>query len=146
MVIFTDELVELATSDEELVAVLAHEIGHVASFHSTRSALQGSALTLAIVFITGDVSSLSSLAVALPVMLTQVGYSRAFEREADAFAAALLQERGVPAAHLAAILERMEAAGEACAGDGCGDEVGLGRYLSTHPPTAERVKFLTAAE
>jgi Zn-dependent protease with chaperone function len=146
-VIFTDELVELAANDEELVAVLAHELGHVAAYHGTRSALQGSALTLAIVFVTGDVSSLSSLAVALPVLLTQAGYSRDFEREADAFAAGLLRERGIPVSHLAAVLERLEAASKTCDGARCPDNSpGVGRYLSTHPPTAERLRFLAEVD
>src|SRR5690606_19602099 len=45
-VIMTDQLVALAQHDEELVAILAHEIGHVAERHALRRTVQASALSL----------------------------------------------------------------------------------------------------
>jgi len=147
-VIFTDELVELAKQDEELVAVLAHEIGHVVKKHGLRQGIQSSALTVLIVTITGDISSVSSLITAIPLILTELGYSREFEREADRFAIQVMQELGVPLHKFPDILGRMEKIGQ------CGDkekrealeceqelsEAGMSSYLSTHPPTDERRK------
>lgn len=143
-VVITDQLVALAKHDEELLAVLAHEIGHVERRHGLRQALQGSALGLLTMMVTGDLSSVSSLVTALPVLLTQLGYSRDFEYEADRFAADLLAGQGIDAQRLGVILARLESAAHCESGEACtpGAVDGWSRYLSTHPPTAERLRLL----
>jgi Zn-dependent protease with chaperone function len=50
-VVMTDELVLLARHDEEVVAVLAHELGHVHGRHALRSVLQQSATVMLIALI-----------------------------------------------------------------------------------------------
>ncbi len=153
-IIFTDELVTLAQDDRELVAVLAHEIGHVRGRHSLRQAIQSSVFSLLIVSTTGDVSALSSLVTTIPVILAELGYSRDFEREADRFALKVMQESRIPPHLFIDILQRIErshfcgdAAGKggkpetACRELPAGDEHGVGDYLSTHPPTAERARL-----
>lgn len=143
-VVFTDQLVTLAGHDEELLAVLAHEIGHVERRHGLRQALQGSALGLLVMTVTGDLSSVSSLVAAIPVLLTQLGYSRDFEHEADRFAAELAAEQDIDARRLGEILARLEQAAHSCKPDEpCTQAAdGWSRYLSTHPPTEERRRLL----
>ena len=144
-IVMTDELVAIANNDDELVSVLAHELGHVVHRHSLRQVLQNSALSLAITYTTGDVSS---LVVALPVLFVQLGYSRSFEHEADQFAYDFLQRNRIPTQHFATILEGLEAAHserrekhEKAKQEGEGRRVAdIFEYLSTHPPTEERVK------
>lgn len=143
-VVFTDQLVKLAGHDEELLGVLAHEMGHVDRRHGLRQALQGSALGLVVMTVTGDVSSVSSLVTALPVLLTELGYSRDFEYEADHFAAGMLARHDIDPAQLGKLLARLESAARQCAeGEPCEEgESGWTTYLSTHPPTAERKRQL----
>jgi Zn-dependent protease with chaperone function len=144
-IVITDELITLASNDEEVVAVLAHELGHVVHRHSLRQLLQNSALTLAITYTTGDVSS---LIVALPVLFVQMGYSRQFEYEADQFAYDYLQQHQIPLYHFADILEGMERAhterrdkqAEEHQEEGSSRAADVFEYLSTHPATEERVK------
>ncbi len=147
-IVFTDELVRLAAGDEELVAVLAHEIGHVVRRHGLRQVIQGSLLSVAAVLIIGDVSSVSSMVTALPVMLTELGYSRDFEREADAHAVATLQRHGIGVEPFAAVLTRLEDQRHCRDGaQGCpapDDDTRWQSYLSTHPPTAERLRWMRA--
>lgn len=145
-IVFTDQLVHLAGRDEELLAVLAHEIGHIERRHALRQVLQASALGLVAMAVTGDVSSVSSAVAAIPVLLTQLGYSREFELEADRYAAELLPRHGIAVSHLGTMLARLEATPDAARGAG---KDGGGRwqdYLSTHPATAERLRELEAAQ
>ncbi len=159
VVVFTDQLVKLAAADDELIAVLAHEIGHIEHRHALRHAIQGSTLGLAVTVLTGDIASVSSMIAAIPVILTELGYSRDFEFEADRHAALVLQRNGLEPAALARALARLERShgGERCAehagaaaetggGSGGGDCHGEAwwRYLSTHPPTTERIRRLDA--
>lgn len=143
-VVFTDQLVKLAERDEELLGVLAHEIGHIDRRHGLRQVLQSSALGLLTMTVTGDVSSVSSLIAAIPAILTQLGYSRDFEYEADGFAAELMASHGIDAAQLGAMLMRLENALRKCPEvERCADpEHGWTTYLSTHPPTTERMQRL----
>ncbi len=75
----TDELVEMAGNDPEILGVLAHEIVHVREQHGMRSVLQGSAVFLIWTLMTGDVSTVAGMGSALPAMLAENGYSRGFE-------------------------------------------------------------------
>ena len=138
IVIVTDELVKLADSDEELTAVLAHEIGHVVNQHPTRLLLQSSAIAMLVAAFSGDTASLSSVAGSIPTDLVWKGYSREFEREADAYAYKYLEFATIPAERLANFLERLEES------HGAGMDGVLG-YLSTHPPASERTKNQTSS-
>lgn len=128
----TDALVELAESDEELLAVLAHEAGHHVHHHGMRQALESSSVFVLAGMLFGDMSG-SSLAVAVPAVLLSNGFSRGHEREADAYAFDLLRRRGQSPTAFASIMRRLSAEMPE------GLEEGPVGYLSTHPPTPERI-------
>jgi Zn-dependent protease with chaperone function len=129
-IIMTDALVAMAKDDRELLAVLAHEAGHVQARHGLRQLLQSSIVALLLTWYIGDVST---VAAAAPTALMEAKYSRDFEREADAYAAQTLELNAIPLSYLADVLERMEQA------HGSG---GSRNYLSSHPATAERLAQL----
>jgi Zn-dependent protease with chaperone function len=129
-VVMTDQLVHASEQDEELVAVLAHELGHLERRHAVRMALQNSAVALLVALVTGDVVSTSTLIAALPTVLVNSSYSRRFENEADDFAHDFLVTSGIPTRHFAAILERIS---------GDREDSTFGHYLSSHPGTRERI-------
>ena len=132
IVVITDELVTLSRNDNELIAVLAHEVGHVVHRHALRRVLQGSAVVLVIAAVTGDVTSITSLAATIPVMLVEAKYSRDFEHEADEYSLQYLRANDIPPRHFADILQRMEQSSPATSE--------VPSYLSTHPATRERVQ------
>lgn len=139
IVVITDDLVRLAQDDEELIAVMAHEIGHVHHRHILRQILQNSLTALLVAGLFGDLSSIAGLSATLPTFLVQQKYTREFEREADAFAADTLSARGISVVHLANILKRLsESHGQS--------EGALRDYLSSHPATEERIESLTVPE
>lgn len=137
-IVVTDELVRLAQRDEELLAVLAHEIGHVAHRHGLRRVLQSSAVALVVVFATGDVMSSAALAASVPAMLIEARFSREFETEADLYAREFLRLRGVSPQHAVAILRRLGAQR-----GGAGEKF---NYLSSHPGIEERVRTLSGRD
>jgi len=131
-IFLTDALVELAGSDDEVLAVLAHEAGHHVHRHGMRQAIESSSVFLLAGVLFGDASG-SSLAVSLPAVLLTNGYSRGHEREADAYAFDLLKRHGRSPEAFATMLARLSKAHESELGGGA---VG---YLSTHPPSPERI-------
>lgn len=108
-VVFTDELIDLAESDEELLAVYLHELGHARLKHVERSILQSSAWLVLFTVLVGDVSGAGELVVSLPLVVGQMAYSREMEREADQFAVEALLDAGYDPGLLADILEKLEA-------------------------------------
>ena len=133
IIVLIDKLVLLAEHPNELTSVLAHEIGHIRHRHALRSLLQNSAVVLLIVSVTGDVTSITALSAALPTMLLEAQYSRAFETEADQFALQYLQEHNIPLKYFSDILTRMESYK--------GTPGQVPDYLATHPATSQRVKM-----
>lgn len=144
VIVITDGLVKLAGSDEEILAVVAHECGHVRRRHILRGVLQNSAIVVVVTLVTGDVSSATALGGAVPAFLLQSRFSREFEAEADAHAIELMHRAGLPASHLAAMLEKLEASHRHA--DDEPDEGGVLDYIGSHPPTRDRVKTIRGAD
>ncbi len=144
IVVITDGLVELAKSDDELIAVLAHELGHIQGRHLLRHVLQNSVATLLMATVTGDILSVTSLSAALPTAMIDAKFSRDFEREADDAAVAYLKQEGIPASCYVAILQRLQAQLDAKTKETAKGEEPYRNYLSSHPATRERINRILA--
>jgi len=133
-IIATDALVGMMPDDRDVLAVLAHEAGHVARRHGLRKVIQSSMVAVLITWYVGDVSALVAAA---PTALIQAKYSRDLERDADAYAVETLKLNGLSVGHLAAALERLAQSHKE-------DDTATGvlGYLSSHPATAERLAWL----
>lgn len=105
IVVLTDELVALSKRQDEVIAVLAHELGHVAKRHSLRHTLQATFSGLVLVALTGDYDSLAS---GLPAILLQMQYSRDMENEADHYALTSLRQACVPTQSFVTILQALQ--------------------------------------
>ena len=132
-IVITDDMVKLTGSDEEVLAVLAHEIGHVELRHVMRHLLQDSAVAVAAATVTGDAATLSMAVAGLPAVLAQAEYSREFESEADDFAFQLLHRHGMSPEAFATVMEKID-------GGNCASEQTALDFLSTHPVTSERIE------
>ena len=155
-IIFTDELIQLADNDEELIAILFHEIGHLEHKHLLRRAIQDSVLTIMVVLIVGDIETADVL-LGLPTLLLEFAYSRDFELEADHYALRQLKAQGIEVDHFARIMTKLqdfysnqktaEATETSVTKD---DDLNplentfkpLVNYFSTHPATIERVQLI----
>ena len=131
LVIMTDEMVRLAETDDELISVLAHEIGHLHQRHGLRVLLQNSISAIVIAGLTGDLANITALSATIPTMLMQAKYSRDFEREADEFAFEYMERHGLDTDALSDLLIRLEeTAGES------GDPLSV--WTSSHPRSEDR--------
>ncbi|MEL6870783.1 MAG: M48 family metallopeptidase [Pseudomonadota bacterium] len=130
VVIITDDMVELADNDDELIAVLAHEVGHQAQRHSLRMLLRSAGSAAIFAALTGDLGSITAVSATLPTVLVQASYSRDFEHEADSFAFAYLEMRGIDTDVLSGLLMRLEASTGGHSN----------HWFSSHPSSSERVQ------
>ncbi len=137
IVIITDQLVDLAENDDQILAVLAHETGHVIQRHGLRSLLQNSVTALLLAITLGDLTSLSSIAATLPTVLLQSRYSRQFEREADQYAVTLLENQHRSPKALSRILTLLSKQQNSNSDFD---------FLSSHPALSERLKLIHQKE
>lgn len=135
-IIMTDQLVKLAENDQQILAVLAHETGHVINRHGLRSLLQNSMTALFMAGALGDLTSVTSLSVTIPTLLVQNRYSREFERQADRYAVDQLKQQQIPPQALTRILTLLHQNSPADS---------QYSYLSSHPSLSERVKLIESA-
>lgn len=122
-------------SEDELSALLAHEIAHVKHRHVAANAGRGLALALLLGLVSGDAGAAAAQsALGQAASLALLGYSRAQESQADE--AALLAVVGVYG-HAGGLMALFEHLGEAEA-----SRSALPQWLSTHPMTGERLQPL----
>lgn len=137
-------MIRLCRSEDDLAAVIAHEIGHIQHRHAVR-AIKSSRLTSALTILAlesaknlggadlaevtkafeGSISDITST-------LMTGGYARSQEREADRAAITMLQRTGYRPSALTDVLARMDQALKT-------DKRGFG---STHPPASARITEL----
>lgn len=139
IVVITDDMVDEAASLDEILAVLAHELGHVERRHALRQLLHDSAVAIVATALTADAASLTVAVAGLPTVLAQAKYSRNFESEADDFAFDLLKRHGRSPEAFATLMERLM--GE----DQEEDAEDQFAFLSSHPMTRERIARARAA-
>jgi Zn-dependent protease with chaperone function len=143
-IVMLDELVALTKDDNEIIAVLAHERGHIERRHAMRMVLQSSVVGLVMTWYVGDVSGLLAT---VPAVVAQAKYSRDMESEADEYAERTLRLNAMSPCLLSGILDKLEAAhlagnAEEKHADGAGKGDELMDYLSSHPATKERAGLL----
>ena len=131
---FTDDLVRML-DDDRVLAVFAHELGHVEARHGLRQVLRvAGTFAIASLVLGGDELLLEELA-AIAVATVAASHSRDFERAADAWAGHALDIAGRSRGDLAdALRALLEDCGESCRG-----EPG---WLSTHPGIESRILAL----
>ncbi len=157
-IIVTRELVEKAESPDEVAGVIAHEMGHGLELHPETGIIRAIGMSAAVeLMLGGSGGTLANLG----LVLAQLGYTRAAEREADQRAIELLRKAEISNEGLKNFFKRVSAeegdyggsGGEQPKDDGekpKSDDGGRKTsaksspldLLRTHPPTAERAELL----
>ena len=147
LILVTRGLLQCCETEDELAAVLAHEIGHVEKAHGLRAIKTGrlnSALTILAVEAGKNLAGeqLAEVTKAFDESINDIattlmnsGYSRKLEYEADAAAVEILKKSGYQPGALVAMLENMAKGWDATRKD----------FAATHPPPADRILQLKKA-
>ncbi len=143
-IVFTDDFIVMTESEEQILAVLFHELGHLQHKHLTRRVLQDAMITLMVIFITGDVDTVD-LVTGIPTLVLDLAYSRDFETEADLFALQQLDTHQLPVDSFASIMRLFgEYQSKKANSDSTDDEEDfeMPGFLSTHPATEARIELV----
>ena len=144
LILVTRGLLDCCQTEDELAAVLAHEIGHVEKQHGLRAIRTGrlnSALTILAVEAGKNLAGeqLAEVTKAFDESINDItttlmnsGYSRKLEYEADAAAVGILRRAGYQPGALVAMLENMAKNWDSSRHD----------FAATHPAPADRIDQL----
>ncbi|MBX2809057.1 MAG: M48 family metallopeptidase [Cellvibrionaceae bacterium] len=146
--ILTDALVTLSQNQDEIDAVLLHEMGHVVHRHSLQRVIESTLIATIIMLLVGDVNSIADIGLSVGSLLISGNYSREHESEADRYAFEKMLHANINPQAFADVLTRIAAhmdaliidnAPRASDGEKNASEI-LMDYLSSHPNTEARVK------
>lgn len=129
-IVLLDDLVAQLHDDRQVLAVLAHEAGHAQERHGLQLLLRSSAVGAFLAFYLGDFSQLLAAA---PAALVQARYSQSLEWQADEYGSGVMLANGLSPTLLADALQQLSRSHP--------DTAGVA-YLTSHPPTAERMRRL----
>lgn len=130
IVVLLDEMVEFADSEDVLVAVLAHEVGHVTNRHAMRLISRSAIVAFSVGLVFGIEDSFVEEIATLGSSLTLSSYSRSFELEADRISSQIMRQLGRDPKSLTKLFDKLaDECGPACAESG---------FFATHPSFAER--------
>jgi predicted Zn-dependent protease len=108
-VLLFDQLVAIAEFDDEILGVLAHELGHAEGRHPLRLLYQVLGLNAAIMLLGGEPGDLIEAAAHQGSSPLGFAYSRDFEREADSRSVELMVKAGRDPVAFVRLLGRLEA-------------------------------------
>ena len=144
LILATRGLLKCCQTEDQLAAVLAHEVGHVEKLHGLRAIRTGrlnSALTTLAVEAGKNLAGqqLADVTKAFDESINDIsstlmnsGYSRNLEYEADAAAIAILKKAGYQPGALVSMLENMAKTWDSSRHD----------FAATHPAPADRIAQL----
>ncbi len=163
VVVLTDQLIELASDNDEIIAIMLHELGHVEHRHLLRSMIQSFGMTFFVMAVSGDVSSGSTIIASAPLLFIKANYSQNMEIEADTYSLNYMRAHNIYPDYFVTIMEKLELSHsfeysrcmkeneendvQACL-DYALDKIDGAKakkksilgYLSTHPSTKERIE------
>lgn len=126
-------LINRARNPDEVAAVIAHEIGHVANRDGTRSILQAAGLSFLFGMLLGDFTGGGVVVIAARTIV-QSAHAREVETAADMYAVKMMAQIGGDGKALGTLLARI----------GGANEPGM-KILLDHPETKARVAAINAA-
>lgn len=140
-IVILRKLLETAGSPDEVAGVLAHEMGHGLELHPESGIVRAIGLmAITEIMLGGTGGGLANIG----LQLTQLGYTRQAERQADAHAIAILKRAGIATQGMMDFFRRVaKMSGEdaAARGKSIGPAMDI---LRTHPRVAERMATFEA--
>lgn len=131
-IVFTDNMIELLENEQQLAAIIYHELGHVYHNHSMENIVQASLISVGLSVMFGDISAISSILIEGTNIGLNQHYSRKAESEADQFAREQLTQRYGNSEALINVFEKLKPF----------EKEGSFNWLNSHPNLDDRIKSL----
>ena len=101
-------ILEIMEEEEELAALLAHEVSHINGRHSLRTISRSLSTYLLISILTGDMGGFSSVIIENSATLSDLSFSKSLEKEADLLGLDLMKNAGINPQGMVNLFKRFE--------------------------------------
>lgn len=128
-IVFYTGILKFMENQDEFMAVLFHEAGHIYHRHSVQQVIRTASFSLLLAVIMGETTGLTGLVLQNSEMLLNRHYSREAERESDEFALEMLSHYQVDVKGMMDFFERLEKKESNTA---------VAKLISTHPTSQSR--------
>ncbi len=130
IIVVLDNMVTLAENDQQLDAILLHELGHVYYQHMMTRLVRSSIISVAVAMMTGEASGVIDNLAGMGVFLLANRQSQADEAQADQFARHALLTLHGSADNFAKMLRRLKSQQT---------DIEIPNWLSSHPAIDKRI-------
>ena len=135
-IVVTDQLVQLLQDEEQVIAILAHELAHAQHLHVEQKLWRVAGTGLVLLLLIGDAGTLIEELATLGYGIAELKNTREHEAEADNTAVALMIKADKDPSALAAAMQSFKRL--------CGAFCDSG-WLSTHPGLDDRIVAICGA-
>ncbi|MEX0502502.1 M48 family metallopeptidase [Alphaproteobacteria bacterium LSUCC0719] len=133
-IVLLDELVTFANDDDVVLAVVAHEFGHVTGRHALRQVMRSAVVAIGVGLIVGAEETILEEIVGFGGNIVLSGQSRDFELEADQMSADWMSRLGHDEEALPRFFRKLQTK--------CGNMCDGGGLLASHPSFRDRIQAM----
>ena len=108
-------ILEMIEEEDELAALLAHEVSHINGRHSLRTISRDLSTYLLLSILTGDVGGFSSVIIENSNLISSLSFSRSLEKEADLDGIKLMINADINPQGMVELFKRFENLGDSMA-------------------------------
>lgn len=141
-IVLTDDLVQIL-DDDMVMAVVAHELGHIEERHGIKQIINQFGLSIIILMVFGNDGSIIEELAVFGTNFWGFKNSRDYEHAADAFAVEVMRENAIDKSVYAAALLKLHT--ELCAKQNMSDQDCINEgshWFSTHPSLLDRIDHI----
>lgn len=134
-IVVFDKLLEDTESENELAALLAHEVSHIEHRHSLKAMFRALAGYVFIALLLNDVNGLTTIIIDNANTFRSLAFSRELETDADLRGLEILRKNNIDQKAMIQLLQQISKDEDL--------DLDAVQFLSKHPVTNERITYIT---
>lgn len=144
-IVVLDDLAQ-QLNDDEIASIFLHEIAHVKERHTMQLLVRQSGIAAFFFALSGDASYSAGLVTSMPIVLSQMSYSREFETQSDTFALQQMLAMDIPPIAFANAMKKISQQGTEEAHQHQDEDRSLIDFFASHPATSARIARFEEAQ
>ena len=135
-IVVFDGILKKIKSQEELTALLSHEVSHVKFRHSLKGLARSVSGYLFVSILTSDINGLTAVLVDQADGINQLSFTRDLEQDADLNGLKIMYHNKIEPTGMLKLMERLQEESKKYGGEN------IPKFMSSHPLTKDRIDYI----